>query len=115
MKDTSDKDITLSSMRDVDFLEKYNVIDELVLIKSCKIILAKKEYSPFIVDIYFDLLFNCHHNTPKEVIQKFNHNLELLEDIYCAVLSYNNHLDYDGQFLKEIYLVRPFILDKYID
>lgn len=115
LKDTSDKDITLSSMRDVDFLEKYNVIDELVLIKSCKIILAKKEYSPFIVDIYFDLLFNCHHNTPKEVIQKFNHNLELLEDIYCAVLSYNNHLDYDGQFLKEIYLVRPFILDKYID
>lgn len=67
------------------------------------------------MDIYFGLLFNYRHNTPKEVIQKFNHNMELLEEIYCAMLSYNNHHDYDGQFLKEIYLVRPSILDKYID
>ena len=115
LKDTSDRDITSSSMRDVDFLKKYNEIDELALIEGCKIILAKKEYSPFIVDIYFGLLFNYHHNTPKEVIQKFSCNLELLEEIYCATLSYDNHHDYDGQFLKEIYLVRPSILDKYID
>ena len=102
-------------MRDVDFLEKYNVIDELALIEGCKIILDKKEYSSFIVDIYFGLLFNYHHNTPKEVIQKFNCNLELLEEIYYAMLSYCKHHDYDGQFLKEIYSVRPSILDKYID
>ena len=115
LKDTSDRYITSSSMRDVDFLEKYNVIDELALIEGCKIILDKKEYSSFIVDIYFGLLFNYHHNTPKEVIQKFNCNLELLEEIYYAMLSYDKHHDYDGQFLKEIYLVRPSILDKYID
>lgn len=82
--------------------------------KGCKIIIAKNEYSPFIVDIYFGLLFNYHHNSPKEVIQKFNCNLELLEEIYCTMLSINNHSDYDGQFLKELYLVRPSILDKYI-
>ncbi|EGR94128.1 conserved domain protein [Streptococcus mitis bv. 2 str. F0392] len=115
LKDTSDRYITSSSMRDVDFLEKYNVIDELALIEGCKIILDKKEYSSFIVDIYFGLLFNYHHNTPKEVIQKFNCNLELLEEIYYAMLSYDKHHDYDGQFLKEIYSVRPSILDKYID
>lgn len=46
LKDTSDRDIFSSSLRDVDFLEKYNVIDERVLIKGCKIILAKNEYSP---------------------------------------------------------------------
>ena len=115
LKDTSDRYITSSSMRDVDFLEKYNVIDELALIEGCKIILDKKEYSSFIVDIYFALLFNYHHNTPKEVIQKFNCNLELLEEMYYAMLSYDKHHDYDGQFLKEIYSVRPSILDKYID
>ena len=115
LKDTSDRYITSSSMRDVDFLEKYNVIDELALIEGCKIILDKKEYSSFIVDIYFGLLFNYHHNTPKEVIRKFNCNLELLEEIYYAMLSYDKHHDYDGQFLKEIYSVRPSILDKYID
>ena len=115
LKDTSDRYITSSSMRDVDFLDKYNAIDELALIEGCKIILDKKEYSSFIVDIYFGLLFNYHHNTPREVIQKFNCNLELLEEIYCAMLSYDNHCDYDGQFLKEIYSVRTSILDKYID
>lgn len=114
LKDTSDRDITSSSMRDVDFLEKYNVIDKQALIKGSKIILAKMEYSPFIVHIYFDLLFNNYHNTPQEVIQKYNCNLELLEEIYCAMLSHDNHSDYNGQFLKEIYLVRPSILDKYI-
>lgn len=115
LKDTSDRYITSSSMRDVDFLDKYNAVDELVLIKGCKIILDKKEYSSFIVDIYFGLLFNNHHNTPKEVIRKFNGNLELLEEIYCTMLSYDKHHDYDGQFLKEIYSVRPSILYKYID
>ena len=115
LKDTSDRYITSSSMRDIDFLDKYNAIDELALIEGCKIILDKKEYSSFIVDIYFGLLFNYHHNTPREVIQKFNCNLELLEEIYYAMLSYDKDHDYDGQFLKEIYSVRPSMLDKYID
>ena len=115
LKDTSDRYITSSLMRDVDFLDKYNAIDELALIEGCKIILDKKEYSYFIVNIYFSLLFNYHHNTPKEVLQKFNCNLELLEEIYYSLLSYDNHHDYDGQYLKEIYSVRPSILDKYID
>ena len=35
LKDTSDRDITSSAMRDVDFLEKYNIIDEQALIKGC--------------------------------------------------------------------------------
>ena len=115
LKETSDRDITSSSMRDVDFLEKYSVVDEMALIEGSKIILAKKAYSPVIVKIYFSLLFNSHHNTPKEVIQKFDCNLELLEEIYCTMLSYDYLCDYDRQFLKEIYLVRPSILDKYID
>lgn len=115
LQDTSDKNITSSSMRDVDFLEKYEIIDVQALIKGCKIILDKMEYSPFIVHIYFDLLFNSYHNEPKEVISKFNCNLELLEEMYCAMLTYDEHHDYDGQFLKEIYLVRPSILDKYIN
>lgn len=114
LEDTSDKDITSSAMRDVDFLEKYKRIDEQALIKGCKIILSKIEYSLFIVHIYFDLLFNSYHNKPQETILKFNCNLELFEEMYCAMLSYDTHHDYNGQFLKEIYLVRSSILDKYI-
>lgn len=114
LEDTSDKDITSSAMRDVDFLKKYKRIDEQALIKGCKIILSKIEYSLFIVHIYFDLLFNSYHNKPQETILKFNCNLELFEEMYCAMLSYDTHHDYNGQFLKEIYLVRSSILDKYI-
>ena len=114
LEDTSDKNVTSSSMRDVEFLFKYLSIDNQVFEKGCKIILSKAEYSPFIVHIYFCLLFNSHHNSPQEVISKFNGNLELLEEIYCSMLSCENHHDHDGRFLKEIYSVRHTILDKYI-
>lgn len=114
LADTSDSSIVSSSLRDVDFLEKYSIIDKNALIKGCEIILAKMDYSPFMVSIYFDLLFNHIHNSPQIVIQKFNENIDLLEEMYCAMLSYDNHYDYDGKFLKEIYLMRPSILDKYI-
>lgn len=112
LEDTSEKDIT--SMRDVDFLEKYCVIDKQALITGSKIILAKMKYSPYVVYAYFNLLFNSSENTPQEVFQKYNCDFELIEEIYCAMLSYDNHFDYKGWFLKEIYLVRPSLLDKYI-
>lgn len=112
LADTSDAVITSSLLRDLDFLEKYSNIDEGIFIKGCKIILAKMEYSPFMVNIYFKLLF---HNTPSTIIQKFNDNLDLLEEIYYVMLSYDKDHDYEGEFLREIYLVKPSILDKYID
>ena len=114
LKDTSDRNITTSSIRDVDFLEKYKIVDEQSFIEGCKIILTKKEYSPFIMGIYFNQLFNYNHNNAKEVIKKFNCNLELLEEIYCTMLLYDNYHDYSGHFLKEIYLSKPSILEKYI-
>jgi len=115
LADTSDGVITSSSLRDVDFLEKYSVIDKDALMKGCKIILTKMEYSSFWVHIYFDLLFNYIHNTPQMLIKKFNGNLDLLEEIYCVMLLSGRYHDYDGKFIKEIYLVKPSILDKYID
>jgi len=116
LADTSDKDITSSGYRNVDFLEKYSSVDKDVFAKGCELILAKAEYSPFITGIYFGLLFNLRHNTPQEVVQKFqNGNLELLVRIYLFMEEHKRHDDYDGQFLKEIYLAFPPILDKYID
>ena len=115
LKDTSDKKDTLQSIRGVDFLEKYKVIDEQAFLEGCKIILEKREYSLRVVNNYFCLLFNYYRNKPKEVINKFNKNLELLEEIYFAILSYDNNVDHDGKFLKDIYLSKPSILYKYIE
>lgn len=115
LADSSDKNITSSPYRDIDFLEKYNVVDENAFVKGCKIILAKLEYSPFIVQIYFEFSFNRFCNTLQDIIHKFDGHLSLLEEIYIAMLNYGNHHDYDGQFLKTIYLVYPSVLDKYIN
>ncbi len=114
LSQSTDKDIKSSPMRDLDFLDKYRTLDEDVFIKGCEIILNKHEYSMFIVDIYFGLLFNKYHNTPQELISRFKLNLELLCEIYSAILLYHNH-DYDGEFLREIYLACPSVLDTYID
>jgi len=114
LEDTSDKDIATSGYRNIDFLEKYSGVDKDVLAKGCEIILAKAEYSPFMTGIYFELLH--HRNTPKELVKKFqNGNFELLVRIYSFMEEHKRHNDYDGQFLKEIYLAFPPILDKYID
>jgi hypothetical protein len=113
LQDSSDGLLLCPSFRDVDFLEKFHVVDKEAFINGCKIILAKTTYSYQMVNIYFNLSFDYLHNTPKTLIKKFDGNLELLEDIYIAMLYGYNH-DHDGQFLKEIYTTVPSILDKYI-
>lgn len=115
LEDNSDKTITSSALRDVGFLEKYITADKNVFIKGCNIILNKMKYSPFMVSIYFDSMFNAFNNTRQNILQKFNDNLELLEDIYCMMQSCNANYDFDGEFLKEIYLIRPSILDRSIN
>lgn len=115
LSDDSDKYIVESPYRDVVFLDKFNVFDKDAFIKGCTIILKKVLYSPFIVKIYFGLFFNTSINTPEAVIGRFNGNLELLEKIYCAMLFHENGFDYNGQFLKTIYLIKPSILNVYID
>jgi len=90
-------------------------VDKDAFAKGCRIILNKVSYSPFIVGIYFQLIFNYYHNSPQNLIQKFEGNQELLEEIYFAMLRYDNHHDYDGSFLRVIYLTNPPILGRYIE
>lgn len=88
--------------------------DANVLIKASRIILSKVRYSRFIPHLYFSLLFNEYRNTPESVVKKYESDLELLEDIYIESISYSQHDDHDGKFLKEIYQTSPTILDKFI-
>lgn len=115
LKDTSDKNITSSYYRDVKFLEKYQNIDKNVFIKGCEIILSKKTYSLFVVHTYFHSLFISHDSNSKEIIKKFENNLDLLEKIYFTMFSYDDNFDYNGNFFKEFYIIKPSILDKLID
>ena len=113
LEDKSDCEIKSSPLRDIDFLEKYNVLDQNAFVNSCRILLSKISYSPFIVDIYFDLMFNKNHNAPHSVVERFSNDFNLLEEIYMKTTLNDNHNDYDGNFLREIYLVRPSIAVRY--
>lgn len=118
LEDTSDKNITFSSYycRDINFLEKYEFIDENVFIKCSEIILFKNTYSIFMVYLYFQSLFNLDSYSPKEIIIKFSDNLEILEKIYFTLLLFDeNSFDYNGLILKELYLARPSVLNNLIE
>ncbi len=108
-------DDTTSTYRDVTFLERYSAVDKDAFITGCRIILTKLDYSPLIVCLYFEPLLLHFHESPHFLIEKFNGHLVLLEEIYIAMLNHGNDHDYDGVFLKTIYLAYPSILDKYID
>lgn len=114
LSDSSDKTITTSSYRDISFLNKYIMIDKDAYIDSCRVILSKKEYSPFMMSIYFSSMFFDHHNTPQALVKRFRDDINLLEAIYIAMLEYNENHDYNGKYLTEIYSNCPTILDKYI-
>ena len=118
LEDTSDKNITFSSYycRDINFLEKYEFMDENVFIKCSEIILSKNTYSIFMVYLYFQSLFNLDNYSPKEVIIKFSNNLKILEKIYFTLLLFDeNSFDYNGLILKELYLTRPAILNNLVE
>ena len=106
--------INQSSCRLLDFLDKYIKTDEDVFTESCRIILGKMSYSPFMVSIYFRWLFNSEANLPEIVINRFNCQYSLLVDVYLATLSSDSHADYDGNFLYAIFSIYPSVLEIYI-
>lgn len=111
--DESDRDIQTSPSRDIGFLDKYLPVDNDVILNASKIILKKKEYSPFVVTLYFELQFNEHNIQPKDVIQKFIRDIKLLESIYMCVVEYDNLADYQGLFLHELLTVDKSFVKEY--
>lgn len=114
LEDDSDRFLTTSGYRNLMFLKKYQDYDNDVILKASRIILKKIEYSPFIVHIYFHLLFNIHCISPQTLIDEFSKDLYLLKEIYLCSLKYSEHIDYTGEFLKEIYINNPDILRDFI-
>ena len=102
LKKDNDKFLKKSSYRDIVFVNKFSVVDEDALIHASKIVLSKKEYSPFMVSIYFCLLFNPHSHTPADVIKMFSNDFALLEEIYSCLETEGRNFDYAGEFLYAI-------------
>lgn len=112
LRDKSDSNIISSYNRDIEFLKKYSLVDGDVLIRGCKIILSKKDYSPFIVTMYFSNIF---YNNIDNIIKQFKNHYSLLRQIYMFMLNYEQNIDYNGHFFVNLYKVDKLILDEYID
>lgn len=109
-----DADIERTSCRDITFLKKYEKFDDNVILNSSRIIFAKKEYSGFMVKIYFDMLFNQFHTPPQDLISLFVKNIDFLEDLYLWFEENDDNHDYDGAYLLALSQNNTDFLKKYI-
>lgn len=109
-----DSDLEASSYRDITFLKKYEKIDSDIILNSARIIFAKKEYSVFIVEIYFDMLFNPYRTSPEEVISLFGKDIDFLENLYLWFEENDDNHDYNGEYLLALYKNNNAFLTKYI-
>ena len=102
-----DRHINHSGNRHLDFLLKYEKEDPCVFVNAARRILKKKEYSPFIAHIYFNLLFNPYATKPFVIMGWFKTDIRLLEEIYSFECYYDSNTDHDGTFFKVIVNHRP--------
>ena len=100
LEDEGDRTITSSSYRDMRFLDNYIVLQPQIYCQAAKIIMKKREYNPFMVSIYFELLFNIYAWKPEELELRFSTDMNLLKSIYFYIAKHDSHMDYDGTFIK---------------
>lgn len=84
------------------------------MINISEIVFAKKAYSAFIVQLYFDFLFNEYVHSPKEVVEMYKNRIGLLEDIYLFLDESSRTNDCAGKFFLEIQSQSPTFIEKYI-
>lgn len=100
IRDDGDKEIKVSSYRDIKFLDKFVALEPEIYCIVTAIILEKLRYNKFMVQMYTELLFNDHVWQPQELVDKFSHNTELLKKIYFCTMQLHTHADYDGKFIR---------------
>lgn len=111
----SDKDITKSSYRNLKFLDKYTTVDLDIYIKAIRVINNKFKYSPFILSIYLHLFFNENVFKPYELLNIFRDDLDILQEIYFKLISYDNHIDYSGIYIKTFAELDKSWIEHYIE
>lgn len=109
----SDKSINSSSYRSLRVLDKFLSIEPNIYPVVCTIIFEKCHYSPFIVEIYFELLFHDQFYTPKEVLSLFQSKIDLLQEIYFYMIKRSRFDDLNGTFLIEFLSLGKEWIQKY--
>ena len=113
LKSDSDKTINSSPYRRLKVLDKFLKIEPNIYPVACAIIFEKLYCSPFIVKVYFELLFYEQVYTPKELLFLFQKDIELLQSIYFYMLKKDTHNDLKGVFLIEFLSLGESWIQKY--
>ena len=109
------KSLKSSMYRPLDRMEKFEAVDDDVIIKASEIIAEHYDESPFVFSLYFSLMTNSHNVSPDKVIEKYKNHIPLLEDIYLKCLDCVDGDDYDGSFLESLVLMDANFLYRYLD
>ena len=113
LMDDSDKLITSSGFRKLNFIKKFQSIDKNAFIHSCVIIYSKISYGPYIAHIYFYFLFHDSITPVSELLNHFSSNMELLENIYLFELIYHQYFDYTGEYFFILYKSNKKFLERF--
>lgn len=101
--------------RPLDDIKKFMCVDESVFERASRTILDNYDKSPFVFSLYFELLFNPHHISPKDLISLYSFDKELLAGIYLKGALYSEHFDYNGKFLIELLKASPEFINAYLN
>lgn len=115
LEEKTDEYIVSSHYRNLRFVDKFLCIDENAYVSVSRLIYEKREYSKFIVEIYFTLLFHEHYFSPIELRKLFESDITLLKDIYFFMLKNSDMDDLEGVFLTDFLRINDEWLDAYID
>lgn len=115
LRDHSDISIKQTEYRDICMFDKYRHIDAHVFINACRIVCDKFQYSPFIANIYFSLMFNDGCHSINEIMSMFEGHYPLLSRIYISAIQYDRGTDCKRKYIKSLYSVYPEILNEYVE
>ncbi len=115
MRDDGDKEIKVSSYRNIKFLDNFIALEPEIYCTVMAIILEKQKYNKFMVQMYLELLFNDHVWQPHELMDKFSTNTELLKEAYFCAMHMHAHTDYDGKFIQYFVSVDNSWIESYAE
>ena len=114
LKDDSDKDDCFG-YRNIKVLEKFIDIEPKIYPIASDIIFEKRHYSSDIVNKYFYLLFKTGEYSPKRILNLYQNEVSLIQDIYFYMLNKSNYVDSDGVFLSYFLSLKGRWIEKYVE
>lgn len=103
-------------LHNIDFLEKYIVVDESIFYKVTRIMLDKYESTKEIGFVRpLDHIFNPYSSINKRLMEFYRTDKEILVDAYLVMLDFDNHFDYKGNSLEILYAENNNMLELVVD